>query len=538
MSVSAGTPQPTRRIGRLLLIAILLGSSLAAVGTGQYPAGAANAISVAAWTCPPGTDPAADAATLAAACVEPAEGITFALTSGDLTRRRVAVSGQPATWPAVAGPFVLAIDSPPGEPAAVACDQSGTPVRYDAPGGVVSGELPAGASLTCQWYRLPAASTEPTPAPAETPATTPAPAAGDFADRVDIGGRTLFLTCTGAGSPTVLLEAGGPGGFSDRFSGIQAELAAVTRVCSYDRAGLGQSDPPPDGIRTLQDSVNDLRALLNTVPLGCPCVFAGESWGGSLVRLFAGQYPADVAGLVFVDPVPPGFIDQFLGLVASDEPGFSSLMGTDNVERMDQLNSLRQADAAAPPPLVPIVVIRHGLFLGFPLNFPVEQLETVWQAGQEAYARAHHARLVVAQTSGNSVVSDQPDVVVAAVQTVIAAVRDSAAFQPILTVHRLDADGRPLAGACFQIYADAGSGARGEFRGGACDTDGDGADDGAIPFPPMPPGNYVLEEVRPPAGLTPSPDVPVALAGFATDVDVRSAAQPTPTPTVTATSSP
>jgi pimeloyl-ACP methyl ester carboxylesterase len=311
------------------------------------------------------------------------------------------------------------------------------------------------------------------------------------------------------------------------------QLAAITRVCLYDRAGLGQSDPAPDGVRTIQDSVNDLRALLNAVPLGCPCVFAGESWGGSIVRLFAGQFPGDVAGLVFVDTVPPGFTDQFVTLVKSDEPGFASLMGADNPERMDQLNSLRQADAAPAPPPVPIVVITHGLVLGFPLNFPVDQLEAAWRDGQEAYARVNHARFVIAATSGNSVVHDQPEVVTDAVQLVVAAARDPA-YPTALVVHRFDAAGAPLPGSCFQIYLDAGGGTRGEYRGGACDTDGDGVVDGAIPFAPLPAGAYVVQEVKPPDGVPAAADLPVAIRGLVTEVDVKSVAA-TPTGTVTAT---
>jgi pimeloyl-ACP methyl ester carboxylesterase len=528
----------SRAIGRLLLIPVLLCPVFLGSFIAGPPAAAANTISVVAWTCPPGTDPATTTTAVAAACATPVDGVTFALTAGNLTRRRVAGGGQAATWPAVAGPFQLAIDSPPGEPAIVVCDQNGAITRYDATGGVVNGELAAGASLTCQWYRLAAGAPVETPVATATavPVTTPSPvatpAAGDFAGKVDIGGRSLFLSCTGAGAPTVLLEAGGPGGFSERWSPLVSQLAAITRVCSYDRAGLGQSDPPPAGVRTIQDSVNDLRALLNAVPLGCPCVFAGESWGGSIVRLFAGQFPGDVAGLVFVDPVPPGFTEQFVTLVKSDEPGFAALMGADNPERMDQLNSLRQADAAPPPPPVPIVVITHGLVLGFPLNFPVDQLEAAWRSGQEAYARANYARLVIAATSGNSVVRDQPDVVADAVQVVVAAVRDPAT-PTMLVVHRLDETGRPLAGSCFQIYADAGGGARGEFRGGACDTDLDGAADGSIPFPPLPAGAYVLQEVKPPDGVPAAPDLPVAIRGLATEVDVKHVAEATPTVTAT-----
>jgi pimeloyl-ACP methyl ester carboxylesterase len=513
------------------------------------PAAAAGSVSVVAWVCPAGTNPATDPAALPTTCAQPSDTVTFALTAGGLTRRRVAAGGQPASWPAVAGPFTLAIDTPAGEPAIAVCDQNGTATRYDAPGGVVNGQLAADTSLACRWYRLTPAATAPTPAPTPTalPAGTPTappagtPSAAEFAGPVNIGGRSLFVSCTGAGSPTVLLEAGGPGGVSDRWAPVVAQLAATTRVCRYDRAGLGKSDPPPAGIRTIQDSVNDLRALLNVFPLGCPCVFAGESWGGSIVRLFAGQFPSDIAGLVFVDAMPPGFVDQFSGLVPADQPGFAALMGTDNPEHMDQLASFRKAEAAAPPPPVPIVVITHGLVLGFPLNFPVEKLEAIWRSGQEAYARATHARLVVAQKSGNSVVHDQPDVVATALQVVVGAIRDPTLDQPALVVHRLDASGHPLPGSCFQIYADAGGGKRGEFRGGACDTDVDNTADGVIRFTPLPAGNYVLQEVKPPDGVPAVPDMPVVLSGLATDVDVKSAGPATPTapqtvtPTATAT---
>lgn len=506
----------------------------------------ANIISVVAWNCPPGTDTTTASEQFPALCTAPAEGVTFALTANELTRRRVTGSGQSASWPAVAGPFVLSIETPPGELAVAVCDQGGTITRYDAPTGVVSGELAAGTSLTCQWYRLASADA---PAPTATPTPTvipgaPTPSPSDtsgttnlLATRVDIGGRSLYLECAGDGSPTVILEAGGPGGTSERWNEIFNEVANRTRVCRYDRAGLGQSDPAPEDIRTIQHSVDDLRALLNMIPLGCPCVFAGESWGGSITRLFAGQFPGDVGGLIFIDTVPPGFTEQFAALVPSDESGFNTLMGTDNPERMDQLASFRLADAAAPPPPVPIVVMTHGLFLGFPLNFPVDRLETVWRSAQQTYARTTHARFIVAAMSGNSILREQPDLVVDAIQTVVEAARDPAAMQTVLTIHRLDGSGRPVPGSCFQIFTDGGDGTRGEFRGGACDPDGDGAENGTIIFPPLPPGSYVIEEARAPEGMTAASDTPVSLSGLSTDIDVTEPST-TPTPTVTATSTP
>src|SRR5579862_4431149 len=59
---------------------------------------------------------------------------------------------------------------------------------------------------------------------------------------VDIGGRTLNLYCSGQGTPTVILENGGnEPGYSLLVQ--QSKMAAFTRTCWYDRAGVGWSDP-------------------------------------------------------------------------------------------------------------------------------------------------------------------------------------------------------------------------------------------------------------------------------------------------------
>jgi pimeloyl-ACP methyl ester carboxylesterase len=115
---------------------------------------------------------------------------------------------------------------------------------------------------------------------------------------VDVGGRKLHLICTGAGSPTVVFEAGASS-FAIDFSLVQVELARTTRVCSYDRLGHGWSDPAGD---TDPDSVVTLHALLQTAGEKPPFVLAGASRGGLLVRRFAANYPDDVAGLVLIDP--------------------------------------------------------------------------------------------------------------------------------------------------------------------------------------------------------------------------------------------
>ena len=117
---------------------------------------------------------------------------------------------------------------------------------------------------------------------------------------VDITGRSLHLHCTGSGSPTVVIEAGASA-FAIDFSLVQPEIAGTTRVCSYDRAGSGWSDARTD-VETPIRVVRDLRTLLDTAGEKGPFVMVGASRGGAFVRLFQAEYPADVGGLVLIDP--------------------------------------------------------------------------------------------------------------------------------------------------------------------------------------------------------------------------------------------
>jgi pimeloyl-ACP methyl ester carboxylesterase len=119
---------------------------------------------------------------------------------------------------------------------------------------------------------------------------------------VDIGGRRLYLECTGSGSPAVILQAGA-GGDSTAWQRIEPTIAAKTTVCAYDRAGRGRSDEAP----ALQDGnaiARDLHDLLTKAGIPGPYVLVGHSSGGPYLRVYAATYPADVAGMVLLDPQP------------------------------------------------------------------------------------------------------------------------------------------------------------------------------------------------------------------------------------------
>jgi pimeloyl-ACP methyl ester carboxylesterase len=120
---------------------------------------------------------------------------------------------------------------------------------------------------------------------------------------IDVGGHSLHLSCTGSGTPTVVLEPGG-GGMSSILGWIAPAVARDTRVCVYDRAGRGWSEPAD----TAQDGaqiVTDLHTLLQRGHVPGPYVLAGHSFGGLYVLTFAARYPNEVAGMVLVDSTAP-----------------------------------------------------------------------------------------------------------------------------------------------------------------------------------------------------------------------------------------
>jgi pimeloyl-ACP methyl ester carboxylesterase len=121
---------------------------------------------------------------------------------------------------------------------------------------------------------------------------------------IDVGGYKLHLDCRGQGRPTVLLEAG-LGDFSVQWALVQPAVAQFTRVCTYDRAGLGWSERSPHP-RTSAMMVEELHTLLNRAGETAPYLLVGHSFGGITMREFARQSPATVAGLVLVDSAHEG----------------------------------------------------------------------------------------------------------------------------------------------------------------------------------------------------------------------------------------
>jgi pimeloyl-ACP methyl ester carboxylesterase len=130
---------------------------------------------------------------------------------------------------------------------------------------------------------------------------------------VAVGGYRLHLNCTGKNGPTVVLIAGA-GDFSFDWSLVQPRVSGFTRVCSYDRAGLAWSEPGPMP-RTMRQDAYELHTLLRAALVKAPYVLVGHSIGGLIARVYAEQYPKEVAGMVMVDPTHENTVLMYQGKV-------------------------------------------------------------------------------------------------------------------------------------------------------------------------------------------------------------------------------
>jgi pimeloyl-ACP methyl ester carboxylesterase len=135
---------------------------------------------------------------------------------------------------------------------------------------------------------------------------------------VGVGGHSLHINCLGRGSPTVVLDAGS-GGFSAHWVRVQREVSGTTRVCSYDRAGMGWSEMGPEP-RDAKQISSELHTLLKGANIEGPYVLVGHSFGGLYVRTYAARYPDEVAGVVLVDSSSPKQVSHQPVTRDSNEP--------------------------------------------------------------------------------------------------------------------------------------------------------------------------------------------------------------------------
>jgi len=273
---------------------------------------------------------------------------------------------------------------------------------------------------------------------------------------MDIGGYRLHLYCTGEGSPTVILEAGGGNPWLSWYK-AQRQVAQFTRVCSYDRAGLGWSDPSPKP-RTTKVIAEELLTLLHNAGIAGPFVLVGHSLGGMDVRMFASQYPSEVVGMVLVDSSHPDQDDRFppearklaaatkyviramqialpIGLprlltsrsVPKEvQPEFcavfcrSQFIAAVRAEAAAQDENSAQVRALGTLGNMPLIVLSHDPDkVHFPGNL-TEPVNRAWDKMQEEQAQlSSNGSHLIVKGSGHDIQIDKPEAVVDAIRKVV-----------------------------------------------------------------------------------------------------------------------
>jgi pimeloyl-ACP methyl ester carboxylesterase len=243
---------------------------------------------------------------------------------------------------------------------------------------------------------------------------------------VDIGGRRLYLECQGTGTPVAVFVAGLGDSGETAWRKVSGELARSTRACTYDRAGLGRSDPGPTRT-SYQRAANDLHALLGAGPVQGPYLLVGHSLGGLLARLYVHDHPAEVAGLVLVDGTPVGWFPtvQRLLPVALRGPLAHNPEGFDLSHGLASLTPLDRPAALGRRPLAVLWAPNQP-----PTGLPAataEELGRRREAEQARLGRLSGASRLQRVAAGHYLQRDQPQLVIDAINQVLCAAQRAAA---------------------------------------------------------------------------------------------------------------
>ncbi len=285
---------------------------------------------------------------------------------------------------------------------------------------------------------------------------------------------TLSIDCRGQGSPAVILDTG-LGVPAVGWNPVQTEVAKFTRVCSYDRAGYGWSGAT-SAPRTSIQIVKELHALLEAANEKGPYILVGHSFGGFNVRVYSGQYPNDVAGMVLVDAshedqnerMPPAIqafmkksieqlkrqqmlapllirfgVARFAQRNQGEAPGISKEFGQEllylqlqpkfidaSASEMssfqESANEVRAAGNLGDKPLVVLTAGKSADPSQLPAGFPKKEFDDfheVWVNDlqvKESQLSTHGKRVMVPD-SDHMIPFERPDIIVAAIREVLAA---------------------------------------------------------------------------------------------------------------------
>lgn len=238
--------------------------------------------------------------------------------------------------------------------------------------------------------------------------------------KIDAGGHSLNLLLGGQasqpGTPAVILEGGFGAGIAS-WSIVQNEIPKFAQVVSYDRAGVGQSDPGPVP-RSAKQISQELHTALQKAGIKPPYVLVGHSFGGPLVRVFASLYPSEVAGLVLIDPSQEDFDDwtKTHPLPKMKEVEDQIAKGPQGLrdEYAGVKVTYEQAREAKVPAGIPVILLS-----AMNTDLPAEAKKMWKEKHEEWVAKIPGAKLVAAEKSGHFIQVQEPQLVVDTIKQVI-----------------------------------------------------------------------------------------------------------------------
>lgn len=275
---------------------------------------------------------------------------------------------------------------------------------------------------------------------------------------VEVQGHKMHIACLGDGSPTVVLDSG-LGDTYISWRKVQPQIAKFARVCSYDRAGLGYSEPSSEP-RTSRVIAEELHALLQAAGIAPPYILVGHSMGGYDVRLYASLYPKEVAGMVLVDASHPDqenrFPTELKGMEGSWQReaeflaytmpiGIPRILGfcdEDPPQRAAECNYQSASEAVAELKSFPVSAGQTGatgslgdiplIVLSHDPDKPSAELPAdvakptneAWEKMQEELAHlSTRGTQSIAKGSSHYIQADRPEIVIEAVRNVVQQVR-------------------------------------------------------------------------------------------------------------------
>jgi pimeloyl-ACP methyl ester carboxylesterase len=259
--------------------------------------------------------------------------------------------------------------------------------------------------------------------------------------KVDVGGFKLNLRCAGEGSPIVVLDSGA-GDTSATWDWVIPDVKKFTRVCAYDRAGLGKSAAGPKP-RSAERISGELHNLLRRAGMLPPYVLAGHSAGGLNVRLYAARFPDEIAGLVLVDATQEDFPKMEAAILTQAEREKTRTAVANAPEAVrDEIEaiplSVEELRRAGPPPAVPVAIITAFH------ETESEKFRKAWIELQDRLAATYPgASRILATKSGHYVPFDEPELVVDTIRKIVEEARAKASSPSSPASARPTSEGPP-----------------------------------------------------------------------------------------------